>query len=142
MNFLLSPAKRRFSFSFVRNPWDRAVSNWRMFTTQQFRIKQLESMGGRADMDFGEFLQFMMRHKNHHWLPQALYVPSHIDFVGRLETFQDDFALVISAIGARCSTRHLNKTDRTDYREYYDDATRRLVSRMYAIDVNRFGYSF
>jgi hypothetical protein len=142
MNWTLSPPRRLFSFSFVRNPWDRAVSNWKMFTTNEYRINQLEAMGGHKDMGLFEFLEFTAVRKNHHWLPQTLFVPSHITFVGRLESFADDFGFVLSLLGRTAPIKQMNKTKRSHYRDYYDEQSMHLLSRLYSDDIARFGYTF
>ena len=94
-------------------------------------------------MSFEDFLVFSVTNKNHHWLPQSLFVPSHTTFIGKLETFDDDFDFVLKAIGkSPCAVKAVNKTQRGDYRLYYNDFTIGLISRLYADDINRFGYSY
>ena len=37
---------------------------------------------------------------------------------------------------------HLNKSERSDYRRSYDDATAAVVGEWFREDVSRFGYAF
>lgn len=144
----LLPRSRQYRFSFIRNPWDRAVSNWKMFTTQPFRINQLNSMGGAADMEFSDFLDFSKKNINHHWLPQSRYVPRDIDFIGRLEFFDRDFDVVKTVLTRSGlallseGTEQMNRTERDHYKAYYNGKTKALVEDMYREDIERFEYEF
>lgn len=132
-----------FKFSFVRNPWDRMVSNWKMFTTQPFRIKQLESMTADNLDRFEDFVHFATHTKNHHWQPQSLFLPEELDFVGKVERFEDDFNLLLNKIGEPpVKQRHDNKTVRKNYQEYYTPSLVDIVGELYEDDVKTFGYSF
>lgn len=83
------PYENYFQFSIVRNPWDRMLSNWKMFTTRPNRMKQLRSMTELNLSQFSQFVEFAVRTPNHHWQPQSLFVPENIDYVGRLEKFEE-----------------------------------------------------
>ena len=140
-----------FKFSFVRNPWHRMVSNWKMFTTKQGRIKQLKAMTNKDMahfMEFENFVRFAKENKNHHWQPQFLYHPEDLDFIGKLETIDDDLNHIFDHLGKeRTQVKHLNKTntkadDSTSYTRYYTPSLIDLVGNMYAEDVKRFGYEF
>lgn len=133
-----------FKFTFIRNPWDRMVSNWLMFHQQSFRVRQLRSMTDEDLTEFGRFVEFARRHPNHHWMPQSLFLPGPLDFVGRLEEFDEAFDYVCDRIGvdgARAET--VNATARKgDYREAYTPELIDVVKRFYREDVDRFGYAF
>ena len=146
-HFSMNNPKRRlkeyFRFTFVRNPWDRMVSNWKMFTTQPLRIKQLKSMTNKNLTDFKDFVEFAAHTKNHHWQPQVLYLPEDLDFIGRVETFNEDFSQLLSIIGkGGMKVEHLNVNIRKKYHEYYTPSLIDLVGEMYSEDIQRFGYCF
>src|SRR6266542_4784756 len=66
-----------------------------------------------------------------------------VDFIGRFERLQDDFAVVCSRIGVPCPPLpHEGRSVRTCYVEYYDDETRALVARRFRPDIDYFGYEF
>lgn len=132
-----------FKFSFVRNPWDRMVSNWKMFTSQPLRIEQLRSMTSENLSDFETFVQFANKTQNHHWLPQFLFLPDELDFIGRIEKFDRDFNLLLATIGERQrQARKINVTKREDYWLYYKPSTVDLVAEMYSEDIKMFEYVF
>ncbi|MFT7686576.1 MAG: hypothetical protein ACI9FB_001921 [Candidatus Azotimanducaceae bacterium] len=132
-----------FKFAFIRNPWDRMVSNWKMFTTQEFRIEQLRSMTGENVSSFADFVHFSAQKANHHWQPQVLYMPDELDFVGRVDLFHNDFNSVLNTIG--CNERMLSKSNVTERKEYWYYYTPELVdyvAEIYSTDIERFGFSF
>ena len=151
---------RYFKFAFVRNPWDRLVSEYR------FR-------GGRRIGSFRRFVLDPVQEVDpyqdawRHLVPQVRYLHDRtgrlcVDFVGRFECLQADFARVCDHLGiADPSLPHVNATPperarrwtmrhprarpaaRQDpYESYYDNRLRDLVAERYAEDIEAFGYAF
>lgn len=137
--------KKYFKFAFCRNPFDRIVSNYSMFTKISYRRKQIRQFySSPKDLLFPEFVKLVCQYTNHHWLPQYDFIHGYeIDFIGRLENLQEDFDIVCDQIGApRHKLPHKHKTNHKHYTEYYDDETREIVAEMYAKDIEYFGYKF
>lgn len=140
------PNKKYFSFTFVRNPWSRMVSNWSHFCSKPLIRKKLEDSD--VDMNccrsFKDFVYMTLKFNNHHWQPQHLYIPkSGCDFIGKTENFNEDFNRVCEAL--QIPSQNLsrqNTSDHKHYTEYYDDETREIVAQKYAKDVDLFGYEF
>ena len=67
-----------------------------------------------------------------------------VDFVGYFECLNEDFAHVQKRLGNHASLQHLNKTDgaKKDYRDYYTDATKKIVADIYQEDIRIFEYDF
>lgn len=67
-----------------------------------------------------------------------------VNFIGRFENFEEDLRAVLNKIGLDPSIEipKLNATKHRHYRGYYSDETRLLVERMYAKDIQTFGYSY
>jgi len=143
---------RCFTFTFVRNPFDRAVSAWRYLdrpagpgfglTFEEFvdRVTAARPRYARDDHALNKF--------SWHVEPQAPQIVdadghSLVDFVGRTENLQAGFDEACRRIGIPTKKLpRVNTTRRTSYRPYYDDRTRALVAEFYAQDIERFGYSF
>lgn len=132
------------TFTFVRNPWDRLVSTWQMFTTDPRRVRQLRSMTDQDLSSFDDFVRFARDVPNHHWQPQVLFLPERVDFIGRLESFDDDFARLCVQLGIppRRVERRRAGAPRPSYPSYYSRALADLVGDMYGDDVETFGYAF
>ncbi len=148
-----------FKFSFVRNPWERIVSEYRYRNYFHHR-------------SFRDFLQHRLPQpgwsdKYRHIMPQ--YDMLHdadgqlqVDFVGRFENLQADFARVCTRLGiADSKLPHRNPSDKKSrnlkrrlrnwlyrngenskhgYVEFYDAATIDIVRRLYHRDIKAFGY--
>ena len=139
-----------FKFTFIRNPWDRMLSAYSYL-----------KLGGRSESDkfdcnivqsFGSFKQFVHdfdkaegKFFNRHFLPQSFWFNPRYpyDFVGRFETLNKDFALVADKIGYKgLELPHTNASKHKPYHEHYDADMREIVGKIYANDIERFGYKF
>ena len=150
-----------YRFSFVRNPWSRLVSEYRYrkhylhFSFRDYIDCQLPEPG--------------MSDAYRHVMPQSefIYSPAGellVDFVGRFENLQADFAVVCQSLELATGVMphvkdaagvSLGFVDRLrdlagmsleaghgHYTDYYDDHTRNRVAEMYARDIELFGYEF
>jgi len=139
-----------FKFAFVRNPWDLQVSSF-----HHIRRERPQYLGGHTD--FGDFLRWKLDPER----PYQFHVDTSIelqtdylidlhgtivvDFIGRYERLEQDFATACERIGLRgihLPHRRQAKDRQRDYRRYYDDGTRELVARHFARDIELLGYSF
>jgi Sulfotransferase family len=139
----LDPAEfeRFFKFAFVRNPFDRFVSYCSFITRQK----------GQFDRD----PKAVMRHflANPPW-DHILFQPQHqfvtddegrllTDYIGRVEQMQDSYDEMARRIGIpTVSLARVNSSRRRDYRDYYDPALIDGVAKLYARDLELFGYEF
>ena len=151
--------QQEFSFGFVRNPFDRLVSAWKMFSLG------VEDTGWRVPLDlqpgmdlstfiqiaFDESIAFGMGTREgkvrirNHTLPQTheFYSIEQATFVGRFESFDQDVASILKQLGLpeqTLSPRHVS--ERGPYQDYFTDETRRLAEEYYAKDLEVFGYEF
>jgi len=119
-----------FKFTFVRNPWSKAVSEWKYFNkVLNFNLTLKQSLSSKYP-----FLD--------HNLDQIIFA-RNCDFVGRFENLQEDFDIICDKIGIpQQQLPHSNKTNHKHYTEYYDDETREIVAQKYAKDIEHFGYTF
>lgn len=66
-----------------------------------------------------------------------------VDFVGKLENLQADFATVCEHIGRPAAqVQHVNWTSRSHYSQFYDDWSRDAVAALYQRDIEAFDYEF
>jgi len=134
-----------YKFAFVRNPWSRLVSWYRMCldrpTTPFMRLVKREAPR------FEDFLALTQWRAERTTFNQADYVTDAggnliVDFVGRFETIARDFQTVCERLQVQVTLPHKNRGVPTDYRTYYNHQTRRLVEQRFARDIRLFGYHF
>ena len=141
-----------FKFSFVRNPWARAVSAWRYLdrpgdlgfglTFPEF-LARIENLTPRYAPDDRARNKFSWHVEPQ--APQLLDATGRVlvDFVGRTERLDVDFAEACRRAGiAAAPLPRVNATEHSRYQEYYDASSRERVGRIYAQDVETFGYAF
>ena len=137
-----------FKFAFVRNPWDLQISSY-----HHIRRERPHLLAGIND--FEQFLRWKLdpaRPYQYH-IDTSIELQSDylvdlngkiiVDFIGKYEQLQEDFDEVCRRIGITSKTLpHKRKaTDRSDYRQYYNDDTARLVADNFRRDIENFGYS-
>ena len=129
-----------FKFTFVRNPWDWQVSLY------HYILENPENHGYEETMKMGSFRNFVFSREKLTFTQTSCLVDESgnllVDFVGKFENLDQDFQSICHKVGISASLPHINKSKRTDYQDYYDAETRDLTARLYAEDIERFGYTF
>ena len=136
-----STNKEHFRFTFVRNPFDRLVSSYNYLTG---------GFGNEGDQKYGEtlpksFKDFVHNGINLNWLhlrPMRDWADSRIDYIGRFENINRDFVDISRIMGKYAKLDHINKAPHKHYTEYYDDELKEIVGKVYAEDIEYFGYEF
>jgi len=159
---------RAFSFAFVRNPWDRALSAYR-HVLRESAGTGLGPRGEAVDVHaYASFTDFVVRglaegHFRSHlmFLPQSFFVlgpdgEPAVDFVGRFERIEEDFQVVAERLGLPADLPHENAGGggsdpgaalpayRSAYEDGNGDASRAVdvIAEIYREDVRAFGYTF
>ncbi|MEX0853106.1 MAG: sulfotransferase family 2 domain-containing protein [Bauldia sp.] len=130
-----------FKFGVVRNPWARAVSEYKFAYRPRgvpFRAFLGEVIGRRRGV-------VEARHID----PQVQFLCAAdgtrmVDRVLRYESLASEFAEVSQAIFGEAHSLPMRNVsrDRTDYRVFYDDDSRQFIAKAYRDDVRTFGYEF
>jgi len=146
-----------FKFAVVRNPFDRAVSNyeygkmgesyWHSQTgkTQYGEHPDLKNL---TNLSFKETIQLLDKDKtifkHQGWGLQSDYVFVNNEMVldkwFKLEEISDDldFKLLVPNL----KMKNKSTKEHSSYRDYYDDETIELVRKIYSQDIINFGYEF
>ena len=124
-----------YKFTCVRNPWDRMMSYYlrRTSDAKDWDQKEFKKMISKA-LSVADYLR----------LDESEEDPfGNLDCVMRFETLGDDFRRVCAAldIPAKQLPKY-NRSRREHYSSYYDDKLRALVSERFALEIERFGYTF
>jgi hypothetical protein len=136
-----------FVFAFVRNPWDRVVSQWHYMNNYAQSGSEInyKKHCNKVLKSIDSFSQFA---KSKHTIGQCMNWVQHqnsvaVNYVGKMETIQYDFDIICDKLNLpRQVVPHHNKTNKKDYSEYYDDETREIVAQKYAKDIEQFSYKF
>lgn len=134
-----------FTFTLVRNPWDRVVSYYHWLQDQSFDHPAVRLA---QSMPFDRFLRAPLVRQSLQQSPARAYMQ---DATGtercrlyiRIEHFAQDAAPLMDHLGFSLVLPHLNPSDRAaDHRGYYTTETRTIVAELCAEDIARFGYGF
>ena len=150
-------SENSFIFTFVRNPWDRILSLYSFWNSQDKSHpfykwdKQQVDFIHENEITFDEFVRhirdkhpifFKKRHPNP-YIGYFFTDPSTIDFIGKVESYQEDFDKLCDIVGIpRKNLPVTNKSNHTRYSDYYNDETRNIVSQIYSEDIEFFKYKF
>jgi hypothetical protein len=130
-----------FKFTVVRNPYTRAVSDFKWSQRGYNKFYDfLSYIKSTRDVSTEEMLKYNINHTNH-LLTQSSYIQSDkfkIDKILNLENLDEEF----KDIFPDTQLSHINYTRPTDYRDFYKD-TRcvDLVQELFQEDFENFGYS-
>jgi len=166
--FRLATSCETLRFSFVRNPYARAVSCWAdkfcgkpliagdrfvdFYLAHRRTIDASLPAGLDRTLSFPDFVTFATamakRRGDIHVQTQAdiLSMPGiKLDFIGKVESFQEDFACILDRIGASNALRReaaipVNESHCDDWPNYYTGDLADRIYRAYECDFDRFGY--
>lgn len=140
--------EEKFSFAFVRNPWDRAVSHY------HYRVRSNKTGLADGHLDFRSWVREVYENRNPAYrdnekmfMPQRRWLTDGsgnivVSFVGRYESLETDYEYVRKKIGRGGALPKVKSSARTAYPDYYDAESAERVARAFEEDIQEFGYSF
>ena len=135
-----------FKFSVVRNPWDKVISQY-SFMRQRPDLRAY--VGLEDDAPLAKYLERIAEVEHVHWMPQVSFIQDTegleiVDLIGRFEALGPEMRKVLARIDINCALLpHMKASERErEYRCYFNTETRLAVARMYAADIEHFGYIF
>jgi len=133
----------KFAFGFTRNPWDRMVSLYSFILQRTWpdgldgRVRELGFKESLINRKLGDYT-----HPRDGQNDSLLWL-SDCDYVGRFESLQEDFNIIMEIIGISPHTiGKMNQSRHGDYRNYYDDVSAEFVEIEHKETIDRFGYTF
>lgn len=153
------------SVAVIRNPWDRMVSFYEF--SKYCEKNEFGKNGGAIlmgepskQMDFNEW---MLHAHKYYWItttydkfnsvrqpfwftpltPQTIWLPQDPDILIRYEKLGEGYQKLHNIMQTDAKIPHIFKTEKHgSYREYYNDQSRELVAKYFALDIDRWGYTF
>lgn len=147
---------RYFKFAFVRNPYDYVVSlySWLKINTSHDMHSYINSI------TFHDFVKTLENpelepEEFHHGSallyrrPLSEFIEDDegnviVDFVGRFETLERDYGRICERLFIpQIKLPRANASPRPqDYREFYDESSKRIIQELFKKDLESFGYEF
>jgi len=148
-----------FSFSFVRNPWDRIASCYRYFKSMNPKDRWYKGNQKLADLakqiSFDEFViripefqKMMIREEGSirsgiHFQPFSYFLDARVDFVGKVEGINHDYMSIRSRLNLPLKiVPKINSTKQQNYRQLYIEETKNIVYNIYKKDIEEYNYEF
>ena len=142
-----------FSFSFVRNPFDRLYSAYKFLNAGG--MNHLDKLAFQTFLsEFEDFEDFILNGLNEkliyqitHFIPQHEYLCDKsgnilVDFIGRFEDLESDTLLLSKRLKKDINLSHLNFNSKLNYKEVYTDEMIYKVNQIYQKDIDIFKYTF
>ena len=138
----------KFSFAFVRNPWDKVVSHY------SYRYKTNQTGLADEEIDFNHWVKLAYLKKDTKYydnpkmfMPQKDWISDEsgeilVNFVGRFESFESDFNKICAKLDVSSNLPHLKKSNRSHYKNYYNQESTEIVRNFFRKDIEHFGYKF
>jgi hypothetical protein len=146
-----------FTYSFVRNPWDRTVSAYNFFRQNGTKYVQPLKNDIFKSEQFSTFERFVLE-----WLIEAdlsqedvIFAPQHwyirnkkrdiaVDYLGKVEQLDLGIAEIGERLNIDIKLEKLNSSKRKEeYRNYYSTPELiDIVAQIYAKDIELFDYTF
>lgn len=158
--------KHYYKFTVIRNPWERLVSLYHHYNT---RVHYPNSKLFKLYSNFEEFVTDLPNVKiltieetikyshdrvflnnpnaekvlSYNFQPQVYWIDDDINQIIRLENLNEDTKLLCQKINIKHKAApHLNKSNHLNYRKCYNESTKKIVEKIYAQDISKFGYTF
>ncbi|EAK1250387.1 MULTISPECIES: sulfotransferase family 2 domain-containing protein [Campylobacter] len=143
-----------FSFGFVRNPYDRMVSAYHYLRSGGGNKKD-EKWAQDYLYKYKSFEDFIIDLKNdsicNQILSQMHFIPQYkflcdinknilVTYIGKFENLDIDFQEVLRLLKRSCTLQHVNKSNRVDYKMYYNRITYDIVRNIFKDDFQIFDY--
>lgn len=149
--------KNKFVFSVVRNPWDRMISAYHWLVNLKSPIPNIESTEiqtivneANKRLDWSTFEKWLnISHKFVLWdfwfspaESQTSWLDGKIDLIIKYENLDQEFKQIQDHFNCTYSLPRTLVGNHKNYREYYNDYTKKKVAKLFEKDIDRWKYTF
>ncbi|MCK5401123.1 MAG: sulfotransferase family 2 domain-containing protein [Flavobacteriaceae bacterium] len=138
-----------YKFTVIRNPWDKVVSqykhNIKMNVTNMAK-KKIEFKDWVA-CTYGEPKNKFYYNRAQMFFPQIEWLKNYeekidIDKIIRFENLNEGVNEVFKTLEIDTGLPHLNSTYKANYRGFYNEETKQIITDWFHEDIKEFGYTF
>jgi hypothetical protein len=141
--------RRLFTFTFIRNPWERMVS---MYLYRKDKVKNIPH-----DLSFTEYIvrlqsergQGLFSYHGFYYGNSDYLIDENgeflVSFIGRYENRENDLKIVADTLGISGLGEIRTQVGRDHgfhYSTYFNKETQEIVGNLYKTDIELFGYKF
>ena len=142
-----------FTFTIVRNPWDRLYSSYKFLQKGGINIHDKNAFETHLSIykDFEDFvingLNEKIISKITHFIPQHEFICDKngeiiVDYVGKFENLNKAVDKINDILKSEFKIEHHNKTNKKNYKDIYTTEMIVKVNQIYQKDIDIFEYNF
>lgn len=140
-----------FTFTIIRNPWERMVSNYNFdITSNDVSIHGKNTYNEKKHITFYDYVDLILNTKTNGVVSDydSWYNTQNksVDCVCKLENIQSDFSYVCGRIGIdNRFIKHINKTlyiENIPYSDYYNNKYKDLIYNNFKYEILKYKYEF
>ncbi len=156
-----------FKFTIIRDPWSRTVScyNKKILNANNYKKLYILSKYNKLNpkFTFNQFIKWLNTHNgsdykaDKHWIsPHKLLIDDHgkinMDYIGRIESINKDLKIVFKKLNLnfdeswlqilKSSNSMREKPLHMNYKDYYNEETKKLIGFRYKEYIEWSGYCF
>jgi hypothetical protein len=142
-----------FTFTIVRNPWDRLYSSYKFLQKGGINIHDKNAFETHLSI-YKDFEDFVLKGLNEkiiseitHFIPQHEFICDKngkiiVDYVGKFENLNKVVDKINDILKSEFKLEHHNKTNKKDYKDIYTTEMIVKVNQIYQKDIDIFEYNF
>ena len=142
-----------FTFTVVRNPWDRLYSSYKFLQKGGINIHDKNAFETHLSI-YKDFEDFVLKGLNEkliseitHFIPQHEFICDKngkiiVDYFGKFENLNKLVDKINDILKSEFKLEHHNKTNKKDYKDIYTTEMIEKVHQIYQKDIDIFEYSF
>ena len=142
-----------FTFTFVRNPWDRLYSAYKFLQKGGINIHDKNAFDMYLS-EYNDFEDFVLNGLNEkilfeitHFIPQFKFLCNKngtilVDYIAKFEDIENEILEINSLIKSKVKLDYHNVNIKKSYTEIYSPEMIEVVKRIYKKDIDIFEYCF